>query len=233
MVGLIIQLLFSYIIIYWLKRENLSVLGLKPTLPRLNYFIHFLFIAGICSSITFWLRMFFAKELWHVNPSLNWELIGKGIWYNIKSVLYEELIFRGVLFYILIKNIGGKPALFISAAGFGIYHWFSYEIFDNPINMAWIFLITGTAGIVYGIGYLKTGSLFVPIGMHFGWNFVNAFVFSNGNTGPGILLQNLPVPQTQVSYLVFFLITFLHFILFAAISILLLYRKSDAIQKDQ
>jgi membrane protease YdiL (CAAX protease family) len=233
MVGLIIQLLLSYIFIYWLRRENLSVLGLKPTLPRLKYFTQFLFISGFCSSITFLLRIFFTNEAWQLNPSLNWELAGNGIGYNIKSVLYEELIFRGVLLYLLIKRFGGKIALLISAAGFGIYHWFSYEIFDNPINMAWIFLITGTAGIVYGIGYLKTGSLFVPIGMHFGWNFVNAFVFSNGNTGPGILQQNLPVPQTQVSYFVFFLITFLHFILFAAISILLLYRKSDAIQKDQ
>ena len=233
MVGIIIQLLISFIIIYWLKRENLSILGLKPTLPRIKYFILFLFIAGFCSSITFLLRMFFAKELWHINPSLNWGLVGNGVLYNFKSVLYEELIFRGVLFYLLIKRFGGKVAILISATAFGIYHWFSYEIFDNPINMAWIFLMTGTAGVVYGIGYLKTGSLLVPIGMHFGWNFVNAFVFSNGNTGPGILVQNLPVPQVQVSYFVYFLVTFLHFILFATIPILLLRNKADAIEKDK
>ena len=233
MVGIIIQLLISFIIIYWLKRENLSILGLKPTLPRIKYFILFLFIAGFCSSITFLLRMFFAKELWHINPSLNWGLVGNGVLYNFKSVLYEELIFRGVLFYLLIKRFGGKVAILISATAFGIYHWFSYEIFDNPINMAWIFLMTGTAGVVYGIGYLKTGSLLVPIGMHFGWNFVNAFVFSNGNTGPGILVQNLPVPQVQVSYFVYFLVTFLNFILFATIPILLLRNKADAIEKDK
>jgi membrane protease YdiL (CAAX protease family) len=233
MVGIIIQLLISFIIIYWLKRENLSILGLKPTLPRIKYFTLFLFIAGFCSSITFLLRMFFAKESWHINPSLNWELVGNGVLYNFKSVLYEELIFRGVLFYLLIKRFGGKVAILISATAFGIYHWFSYEIFDNPINMAWIFIMTGTAGVVYGIGYLKTGSLLVPIGMHFGWNFVNAFVFSNGNTGPGILVQVLPVPQVQVSYFVYFLVTFLHFILFATIPILLLRNKADAIEKDK
>jgi len=233
MVGIIIQLLISYFIIYWLKRENLSVLGLKPTLPRIKYFILFLFIAGFCSSITFLLRMFFAKESWHINPSLNWGLVGNGVLYNFKSVLYEELIFRGVLFYLLIKRFGGKVAILISATAFGIYHWFSYEIFDNPINMVWIFLITGTAGVVYGIGYLKSGSLLAPIGMHFGWNFVNAFVFSNGNTGQGIFVQDLPAPQVQVSYLVYFLVTFLHFILFAIIPILLLRNKADAIVKDQ
>jgi membrane protease YdiL (CAAX protease family) len=233
MVGLIIQLLLSYAIIYWTQKDNLSILGLSPTKPRIKNFLLFTFIAGFCSAITFFLRIFFAKETWHINPLLDWALVANGVWYNTKSVLYEELIFRGVLFYLLIQKLGGKLALFISAAAFGIYHWFSYEVFDDPMKMTWIFLMTGIAGILYGIGYLKTGSLLVPIGMHFGWNFVNAFIFSNGNTGPGILLQTLPAPQVQVSYLVYFLVTFLHFILFATIPILLLYKKPDAIQKSK
>jgi hypothetical protein len=69
--------------------------------------------------------------------------------------------------------------------------------------------------------------------MHFGWNFVNAFVFSNGNTGPGILVQTLPAPEVQVSYLVYFLVTFLHFLLFASIPIMLLFKKPYVIQKTE
>jgi membrane protease YdiL (CAAX protease family) len=233
MVGIIIQLLLSYAIIFWQQKDNLTVLGFKPTTSRIKHFLLFTFIAGFCSATTFFLRMLFAKETWHINPLLDWGLVANGIWYNIKSVLYEELIFRGVLFYLLIKKLGGKQALFLSAAAFGIYHWFSYEVFNDPLKMTWIFLMTGIAGIVYGIGYLKTGSLLVPIGMHFGWNFVNAFVFSNGNTGPGILVQTLPAPEVQVSYLVYFLVTFLHFLLFASIPIMLLFKKPYVIQKTE
>ena len=102
MLGLIIQIILSYFIIRWVQKENLSVLGLKPTQSRIIHLFLFAFIAGCCSSITFILRIIFANESWIINPSLNWQLIVNAIGYNIKSVMYEELIFRGVVFYILI-----------------------------------------------------------------------------------------------------------------------------------
>jgi membrane protease YdiL (CAAX protease family) len=58
-------------------------------------------------------------------------LIVKGTWWTLFSVLYEELIFRGVVLYILIKRIGEVKAILISCIAFGIYHWFSYGLFWN------------------------------------------------------------------------------------------------------
>lgn len=148
MVGLIIQLLLSYVLIHWVQKENLSVLGFKPTRSRLADLLLYTIIAGCCSSITFLLRMVFANESWVLNPSLNWRLFLNGTWYTINSVLYEELIFRGVIFYILIKRLGGTKAILISATAFGIYHWFTYEVFNEPVKMIWIFLITFSAGLI-------------------------------------------------------------------------------------
>jgi hypothetical protein len=217
MIGIIVQLFVSYLIIFWAERGNLSILGLKPNASRLKRLMFFSIIAGCCSAITFFLRMTLANERWTVNPILNWQLLANGIWYNIKSVLFEELIFRGVLFYLLIKKLGGIKAICLSATAFGIYHWFSYEVFNDPVKMIWIFIITFAAGWVYAMGYYKTASLYTPIAMHFGWNFTNAFVFSNGNTGPGIWVQKLPVPQVEVSYTVYYSISFLHIVLFIVI----------------
>ena len=80
----------------------------------------------------------------------------EGLWWNIKSVLYEELIFRGVLFYILIKKLGALKALIISSVAFGIYHWFTYEILGNVPAMIYVFFFTGVVGMLYGYGYIKT-----------------------------------------------------------------------------
>lgn len=226
MLGLLIQILISYAIIRWIQREDLSVLGLKPSKTRIRNLLLFCFIAGVCSSITFWLRMVYGKELWVFNPALNWQNAFNAVWYNLKSVLYEELIFRGVLFYILIKRLGATKAILISATAFGTYHWFTYEILNDLAKMLWIFVITFSAGYVYALGYYKTNSLYTPIGMHFGWNIVQSFIFSNGNIGSGLFIQKLPVPEIQVSYFVYYSITLLHLILFVLFFAIIFHKKS-------
>ena len=156
MLGILIQFALSYLIIYWKERGDLSFMGLKLNKQRALFFLLFFILAGLCSSIHFLLRMYFADERWMINPVLNVNIILNGCWYNLKSVLYEELIFRGVIFYLLIKSLGNKKAILISAAIFGVYHWFSYEVLNNPVQMLIIFLITGMAGVIYGYAYIKT-----------------------------------------------------------------------------
>ncbi|MBA2330078.1 MAG: CPBP family intramembrane metalloprotease, partial [Flavisolibacter sp.] len=92
--------------------------------------------------------MYFGKEEWILNPNISSLLILSGVWWNIKSVLFEELIFRGVLLYILIKKAGPAIAIAISSIAFGIYHWFSMEIFGNVIQMIVIFFVTGAMGLL-------------------------------------------------------------------------------------
>lgn len=226
MLGLLFQIIISYFIIRWVQKENLTVLGLNLSQTNIRNLLLFCLIAGLCSAITFWLRILFAKELWILNPSLNWQLTLNSIWYNLKSVIYEELIFRGVLLYILIKRLGGTKAILISSISFGIYHWFTYEILTDPVQMFWIFVITFSAGYIYALAYFKTNSLYAPIGMHFGWNFVQSFIFSAGNIGSGLFVQKLPVPQIQVSYFIYYLITFLHLSLFILVFALIFRKRS-------
>ena len=233
MLGLLIQIIISYFIIRWIQKEDLSALGLRPSKTNIKNLLLFCLIAVACSSITFILRILFAKELWILNPSLNWQVTLNAIWYNIKSVIYEELIFRGVLLYILIKRLGGTKAILISSISFGIYHWFTYEILTNPAQMFWIFVITFSAGYIYALAYYRTNSLYAPIGMHFGWNIVQSFIFSNGNIGSGLFIQKLPVTQIQVSYFIYYLITFLHLFLFILVFALIFHKgsKKEIVEK--
>ncbi len=228
MLGLLIQLGISYLLIWLIEKGNLSFMGFTPTRKRMADFAIFFMVAAACSSITFFLRMFFGGERWVLNPDLSASLILNGFWYHLKSVLFEELLFRGVLFYLLIRRWGIK-ALWVSAAAFGIYHWFTFEVFNNPVNMLVIFLITGLAGLVYGWAYMKTGSLYTPIAIHLGWNLVGSFAFSNGNTGPGIWVQPQPQPEVQVSMGVFLVVSYFHLLLFYILNYLMLRNRSDKV----
>lgn len=222
MIGIIVQLILSWVIIWVYCKGNLSVLGLMPTTERLRDLVVFLFVAILSCSTGFFLRMYFAQEHWVLNPGFNWKLLFDGVWWNLKSVLFEELIFRGVLFYILIRWLGNLKAIIISSVAFGIYHWFSYEIFGNPGQMIMVFLLTGAVGLLYAYGFAKTGALYATIAMHFGWNFTKGFIFSEGSIGSGILVQPKPIPDVHVSYVVYAIVILTPFILFFLLNFLLL-----------
>ncbi len=206
MIGIIVQLSLSWLIVWLFEKGSLSFLGFYPTKGRLFDFVLFFLITAICCSTGFFLRMYFAKEQWSLNHSLTPNIILEAVWWNVKSVLFEELIFRGIIFYILIKKIGSLKAIMISAIAFGIYHWFSHEVIGNPIQMAMTFVITGIMGLLYAYGYAKTFSLYIPCAIHLGWNLTQGFVFSQGPIGKGIFIQVMPQPIVNVSYLVFFII---------------------------
>jgi uncharacterized protein len=213
MIGIIVQLVLSWIIIWFFSKQNLEVLGFKPTSKRLVLFILFFCVTTICAASTYFLRIYFGKEEWIVNPKFTTILFFKGIWWNIKSVLFEELIFRGVLFYILLKKMGSTKAIIISSILFGMYHWFSYNAFWNPVAMIQIFLLTGAAGLLYAYAFTQTGSIYTPIAIHLGWNFTNNFIFSSGNIGNGIFVM-VKQPQVTVSYFIYWTIVLLPYVSF-------------------
>jgi membrane protease YdiL (CAAX protease family) len=204
MTGIIVQLAISWLIVWLYEKGNLNCLGLMPTKKRLLDFTLFFLVTTACAISGFLLKMWIAKQSWMLNPALNTGAILEGVWFTVKSVLFEEFIFRGVLLYILIKKLGATRAIIISAVAFGIYHWFSHELWGNPAQMAIEFVMTGIMGLVLAYGYAKSFSLFIPIAIHFGWNIVQMVVFSGNTIGKQLFVEVLPRPVVTISYFSFF-----------------------------
>ena len=200
MIGIIAQLAISWLIIWLYEKGNLSFLGFMPTKKRLGDFALFFFITAACAASGFLLQMFIARQRWVINTHVDAGLIIQGAWFTLKSVLFEELIFRGVLLYILIRKLGTTKAIIISAAAFGIYHWFSHELWGNPGQMTIEFLTSGAMGLVLAYGYAKTFSLYIPVAIHLGWNIVHMVVFSGNTIGSQLFVEVLPAPVVTISY---------------------------------
>ena len=228
MLGIIIQLAISWLIIWLFEKKCLSVLGFRPTIKRLISFLVFFLISAAFCSTEFLMKMYFGKQEWHLNPNLSLRLVVEGTWWNIKSVLFEELIFRGVLLYILIKHLGFSKAIIISAIAFGVYHWFSFGILGQLIPMIWVFIMTGAMGLLLAYGYTKTFSLYIPIAVHLGWNLTTIFIFSRGPIGAGVWVPDSTKPFRTDSYFLFFLVTFLPMVLLFLTDYLLLKRRKQA-----
>jgi membrane protease YdiL (CAAX protease family) len=90
----------------------------------------------------------------------------------------EELLFRGVLFRLLEKWTGTAAALALSGLLFGALHLF------NPGATLWGALaIAVEAGMLLGAAYTVTRSLWLPIGLHLGWNFAESGLFGATDSG--------------------------------------------------
>ncbi len=80
------------------------------------------------------------------------------------AALAEEVAFRGFPFRRLIEAIGPVKATIVMAFLFGAMHLL------NP-DATWIStLITMLAGVLLSIAWLRTRGLWLPWGLHFGWN---------------------------------------------------------------
>ncbi|MCS4225456.1 CPBP family intramembrane glutamic endopeptidase [Sphingobacterium sp. BIGb0165] len=204
MVGLIIILIISWLLLWILERKNLSVLGLAPTKNRLGNLCVGFFMAGLLCAVYHYIKVAAVHNFWMLNPKLSGANLINSTWWIIKSVLFEELLFRGALLYIMIKKLGSRWGCLLSAGAFGVYHWFSYGVFGNPIQMLMILLMTGLFGWVLAKAYDVTKSLYLPIAFHLGWNVVNILVFSNGPLGAQLLVTaNDNQAQGLVSLLIF------------------------------
>ncbi|GAB3406468.1 CPBP family intramembrane glutamic endopeptidase [Flindersiella endophytica] len=96
------------------------------------------------------------------------------------AAVTEELMFRGVLFRIVEERAGTWIALVVTGLLFGLSHLL------NPNASLWGALaIALEAGGMLTAAYVATRRLWVPIGLHLGWNFAAAGIFSTEVSGNG------------------------------------------------
>lgn len=97
---------------------------------------------------------------------------------SLAAAVGEEVLFRGAIFRITEEWLGTTAALIISAVLFGAAHGFNPGA--TPISVAAIAL---EAGVLLGVAYAASRSLWLPIGMHFGWNFTEGGIFGTAVSG--------------------------------------------------
>ena len=82
----------------------------------------------------------------------------------------EELLFRGYPFQRLVEVAGPAIAVIAASIVFGAAH------LRNPFQ-SWISTAnTALVGVLLAVCYLRTRALWLPIGIHFAWNFVQGYV---------------------------------------------------------
>ncbi len=82
----------------------------------------------------------------------------------------EELTFRGLPLQLLIDSMGEWPAIIAMSGLFGALH------VKNPNASPLSVVNTVIAGILLSLAYVRTRSLWLPFGIHAGWNLSQGFI---------------------------------------------------------
>ena len=92
-------------------------------------------------------------------------ILGSGAVLFLVAGTSEELMMRGYPLQVLARRFGGPVALLSTSLAFAALHA------PNP-SLSWIGVLNLVlAGLWLGSAYLASGSLWLPIGLHVGWNF--------------------------------------------------------------
>ncbi|MBI2680781.1 MAG: CPBP family intramembrane metalloprotease [Candidatus Solibacter usitatus] len=94
---------------------------------------------------------------------------------NVRTLLYvsvmlfcgaagEEMLFRGYGFQILLRSFGPYATILPVGVLFAALHY------TNPHASALGLVNTAGFGMIFGYAFLRSRDLWLPIGLHFGWN---------------------------------------------------------------
>jgi len=147
-------------------------------------------ISVIIFSIT--IGILWAFGFYHVLDVNPLAAIVPGLVIAIFHGVWEELLIRGILFRVIEESLGTWLAIVISAMFFGALH------LANPNATLWSAVaIAVEAGIPLAAAFVLTRRLWIPIGIHFSWNFTQSFfgVAVSGYDIQGVLKATLNGPD--------------------------------------
>jgi len=129
-----------------------------------------------------------------LHTSLFWEA---GEWWLLLTnflllafgAMAEEIAFRGYPFQRLIESMGDAWATVLMTVVFGLVH------LQNPYASLASTLVTILGGVLFSIAYLRTRSLWLPWGLHLGWNVSLGLLFGlpvSGVSEYSSVVQTIP-----------------------------------------
>jgi len=173
----------------WIERRTPSELNVRRLLPEVaaGFAVGFvLFASGM--------GILWAAGVYHPAGGGTANGLATGLVAALIAGVVEETLFRGLLFRLSSKILGTWGALLFTAALFGAAHAF------NPgATLSSSLAIAIEAGVLLGAAYAATERLWVPIGLHIGWNFTEGSIFSmsvSGNSvSTGLIRGSLSGPR--------------------------------------
>ncbi|MEP7185494.1 MAG: type II CAAX endopeptidase family protein [Rhodanobacter sp.] len=182
--------LLAYLLLVRLvERRPVNELALRKLLPDAAKGI----LGGMLlfSTVVAVLYLLGSYHVTGIRPDASW--LPALLMVGLGAGIGEEIVARGVLFRITEEGLGTWVALIVSALFFGAAH------IANPGATLWSSAaIAIEAGLLFGLLYHVTRSLYVCMGLHAAWNFTQGTIYGipvSGTKADGWLVSTRSGPD--------------------------------------
>lgn len=180
MVHQMIMIFVVSLICQLLRRKPISELTGRINLIWLNELLNGIVLGAMLMAAPVLLLSIFGYVHWELT-AFSFSTFWSGFSILLVAAITEELLFRGFLFQRLIQAFGKLPAQLLIAGLFLLTH------INNP-NMTGILKTLACinifiASIMFGIAFIKTKSLAMPLGLHFMANYMQGIILGFGVSG--------------------------------------------------
>ncbi|MFT4939650.1 MAG: membrane protease YdiL (CAAX protease family) [Paraglaciecola sp.] len=179
-VSFLLLLLVTWICIR-LRKESLSDVGMGINPRWLKHFFAGTFAGMGMMFSTVALVWIVGGVTFELNTQRSLELLSYGLYLFLIGALSEEILHRGFIFQRLIDGIGVWGAQLLIASLFALGHWGNPGMQGTTQVFASFDLFLGS--LIFGLAYIKTRSLALPIGLHLGWNWAQGNILGFGVSG--------------------------------------------------
>lgn len=173
----------------WIERRSPTELAVRRALPE--------GLAGLVLGVVLFsavIGILWLVGVYHLDGIGGPSQLARGFVLAVAAGILEEIVFRGLLFRLSAKIFGTWGALLFTSALFGAAH-----AANRGATIGSSLAIALEAGVLLGAAYAATSRLWLPIGLHIGWNFTEGSLYSmsvSGHTAnSGLLRGALSGPQ--------------------------------------
>ncbi|MEO8661123.1 MAG: CPBP family intramembrane glutamic endopeptidase [Bryobacteraceae bacterium] len=203
------------------ERGQLADIGLGWTPVSVRHLVIGLF-GGVGAALLAIVPPLITRQVWFQRDTTVAAGFGPFIFVTVVllfAAIGEEMLFRGYGFQLLMGHLGPFATILPFAIVFGFAHA------AGSVNFSAMALLNTTLwGVILGFAFLRSGDLWLPIALHFGWNWAlsllgakvsgytmgvtgyslhwgAATLFSGGDYGPEASLFTLPILVLLFFYL--------------------------------
>jgi uncharacterized protein len=175
-VGLTLVCLLIYLLgARFIERRLVREFSLAPALPET--------VIGVLAGIALFATVMLVLWIGGVYHPLGW---GSSYWLGVAFVVWlavgvlEEIQFRGLVYRLCSKIFGTWGAIVLSGLVFGLMHGI------DPGATVTALTAVAVGGLLLGAAFAFTGRLWLPIGIHTGWNFAEGSLFGTAVSGSAV-----------------------------------------------
>jgi len=161
-------------------KRKLSALGFPIHVSVSHSAIGYLIAASLISIVSMTLMITHHLVVVSQNKEFNTLF---ALWMCLAIAVFEETVFRGFMLQLLEKRWGTLSALVVTAMLFGAVHYWMPAPVGDRLHFIGAVFVGLECGLLFGAGYIATRALWLPIGMHWAWNFFESSYYGMINDG--------------------------------------------------